>query len=214
MCPVKRRNQKQATRKSRHSMAEEGPTMSKLLSIPVGSSLHKQLSLGLRRFPMSWFVFLLQSQTTAHLTSQHFVKNMFSVSGAYKPEHLFYNTNCDAKQQVMKSSDPFFANMGMCVDVWHFLNKHKATHDFHQEHRNPADYPELKGPDGKWFFNSSVAEQTNVWLGGYHSICHEMLPVKYNFFLDEMICLWNQQIVAKLAADGHHPRHAPHPSEQ
>jgi hypothetical protein len=142
----------------------------------------------------------------------HFVKNAFSVPGAYKPEHLVYDTNCDAKQQVMKSGDPFFADMGMCVDVWHFLNKHKATHDFCQEHCNPADYPELKGPDGKWFFNTSVAEQTNVWLGGYHSICREMLPVKYNFFLDEMICLRNQQIVAKLKKDGHRPRHAPHPS--
>ena len=141
---------------------------------------------------MSWFVFCLQSRTMADLTSQHFIKNAFSVPGAYKPKHLFYNTNCDAKQQVIKSSDPFFANMGMCVDIWHFLDKHKAKDDFCQEHCNPANYPELKGPDGKWFFNLSVAEQTNVWLGGYHfrafsaknSTCMRNLCVKITH-LDE-----------------------------
>ncbi|KAJ7882358.1 hypothetical protein B0H14DRAFT_3755558 [Mycena olivaceomarginata] len=137
-----------------------------------------------------------------------FVQAAFSVPAAYKPEHLVYDTNCDAKQQV--NANPvqwaWFKDMGMCVDVWHFLNKHAVTHQFCQEHCNPADYPELLGPDGKWFFNKSVAEQTNVWLGGYHSMCREMLPVKYNFFLDEMIRLRNEAVVAKLAQDGHEPR--------
>jgi hypothetical protein len=52
-------------------------------------------------------------------------------------------------------------------------------------------------------------EQTNVWLGGYHSMCCEMLPVKYNFFLDEMVRLRNEMVVVKLAQDGHEPRRAP-----
>ncbi|KAF8168554.1 hypothetical protein B0H34DRAFT_779819 [Crassisporium funariophilum] len=66
-----------------------------------------------------------------------FVKNMFS-----------YDTNCNAKQQVMARGDPFFEQIGMCGDVWHFLNKHQVTHVFCQEHCNPANYPELMGPDG------------------------------------------------------------------
>ncbi|KAJ7674269.1 hypothetical protein B0H14DRAFT_3687488 [Mycena olivaceomarginata] len=140
-----------------------------------------------------------------------FVQAVFSVPAAHKPEHLMYDTNCDAKQQV--NANPvqwaWFKDMGMCVNIWHFLNKHAVTHQFCQEHCNPADYPELLGPDGKWFFNTSVAEQTNVWLGGYHSMCREMLPVKYNFFLDEMIRLRNEAVVAKLAQDGHEPRRAP-----
>jgi len=37
------------------------------------------------------------------------------------------------------------------------------------------------------FFNASIAEQTNVWLEGYHSMCWEMHVDKYNYFLDEMI---------------------------
>jgi hypothetical protein len=71
-------------------------------------------------------------------------------------------------------------------------------------------YPELMTEEGKWFFNTSIAEQTNVW-GGYHSICWEMLPVKYDFFLDEMIRLRNIEVVKSLEAAGHHPDH--HPSE-
>lgn len=139
------------------------------------------------------------------------MKNTFSVPGAHKPEHLIYDTNCDAKQQVMATGDTFFANIGMCVDVWHFLNKHKVTHDFCQRYCNPANYPELMDDSGSWFFNTSIAKQTNVWLGGYHSICREMLPVKYNFFLDEMIRLHNRIIVQWLRNDGHNPHHAPPP---
>ncbi|KAJ7630261.1 hypothetical protein FB45DRAFT_792746 [Roridomyces roridus] len=141
-----------------------------------------------------------------------FVQKTFSVTRAFKPEHFVYDTNCDAKQQVEANPEAWwwFKDVGMSVDVFHFLHKHKISHEFCQEHCNPADHPELMGPDGKWFFNTSVAEQTNVWLGGYHSICREMLPVKYNFFLDEMIRLRNQQTVAKLAVGGHNPRERLH----
>jgi len=57
-----------------------------------------------------------------------------------------------------------------------------------------------------WFFNTSVAEQTNAWLGGYHSMCCEMLPAKFDFFLDEMIRLRNIEIIQRLQEKGHHPR--------
>ena len=98
----------------------------------------------------------------------------------------------------------------MCVDVWHFINKHKTRDTFCQDNCNPADYPELMDSDGKsWFFNTSVAEQTNAWIGGYRPICREMIPVKYNFFLDEMIRLRNEITVTRLEAQGHRPRHAP-----
>ncbi|KAJ7090836.1 hypothetical protein B0H15DRAFT_948600 [Mycena belliarum] len=142
-----------------------------------------------------------------------FVKNTFSVPGAHKPDHFIYDTNCDAKQQVMKEPrDTWWDSVGMSVDVWHFLNKHKVSHEFCQKYCNPADFPELLNEDGKtWFFNTSIAEQVNVWLGGYHAIVREMLPVKYNFFLDEMIRLRNITTVAQLERDGHRPRHAPPP---
>ncbi|KAF7342835.1 hypothetical protein MSAN_01999500 [Mycena sanguinolenta] len=136
------------------------------------------------------------------------LQKTFSVPRAVKPEHFVYDTNCDARQQVLAHPDEWawFLDVGMSVDVFHFLNKHSVTHTFCQEHCNPAMFPELMDEDGGWFFNTSVAEQTNVWLGGYHSMCREMKPVKYSFFLDEMIRLRNEITVAKLAVDGHHPR--------
>ncbi|KAF7332740.1 hypothetical protein MKEN_00157500 [Mycena kentingensis (nom. inval.)] len=138
-----------------------------------------------------------------------FVQTAFSVPGAFKPEHLVYDTNCDAKQQVNANKEhwSWFSDVGMSVDVFHFLHKHDVGHAFCNEHCNPILFPEMLGDDGRsWYFNTSIAEQTNVWFGGYHSMCREMLPVKYNFFLDEMIRLRNLSTLAKLADDGHNPR--------
>ncbi|KAJ7489705.1 hypothetical protein B0H11DRAFT_1860262 [Mycena galericulata] len=138
-----------------------------------------------------------------------FVQKAFSVPGAHKPEHFIYDTNCDAKQQVNAHPEAWswFKDVGMTVDVFHFLNKHDVGHTFCQENCNPVSCPELMNPDGKtWYFNTSIAEQTNVWLGGYHSMCREMLPTKYNFFLDEMIRLRNKITISKLSADGQNPR--------
>ena len=49
---------------------------------------------------------------------------------------------------------------------------------------------------------TSILQQTNVWLGGYHSMCREMRVDKYNYFLDEMIMRKNRLMKAKLAKDG------------
>jgi len=132
------------------------------------------------------------------------LKNAFSVPGSQKPEHIFYDTNCDARQQAEK--DPWFHNVGMCVDAWHFRNKHAVTHQYCQLNCNPAMYPELMDDFGGWFFNTSIVEQTNTWLGGYHSMCREMLPEKYDFFLDEMARLQNIEVIQRLERKGHCPR--------
>lgn len=66
-------------------------------------------------------------------------------------------------------------------------------------------YPELMNDDGQWYFNTSVAEQTNAWLGEYHSMCREMLPAKYDFFLDEMIRLRNIEVLRRLQDVGYKP---------
>ena len=130
--------------------------------------------------------------------------------GAQKPEHFIYDTACDAKQQVEARKEEWWQGIGMCVDVWHLLNKHKTTHEYCQKNCNPLDYPELMNDDESgWWFNTSIAEQINVWLGSYHAICREMLPVKYNFFLDEMIHLRNVITITSLEVRGLQPRYSP-----
>ncbi|EIW74458.1 hypothetical protein CONPUDRAFT_67527 [Coniophora puteana RWD-64-598 SS2] len=126
-------------------------------------------------------------------------ETLFTVPGARKPEHFIYDTACDAHRQAQNRQSNFWKGTGMCVDVWHLKNKHKTTHDYCRINCNPANYPELKTPDGKgWYFNTSVAEQVNVWLGGYQAIVREMLPTKFNFFLDEMVRLRNINTIESL----------------
>jgi hypothetical protein len=65
-------------------------------------------------------------------------------------------------------------------------------------------YTDVNGEE-KWYFNSSIAEQTNVWFGKFHPICREMDAIHYEFFLNVMILLYNQRKKAQLDADGFHP---------
>ncbi|KAF8433094.1 hypothetical protein L210DRAFT_932925 [Boletus edulis BED1] len=72
-----------------------------------------------------------------------------------------------------------------------------------KENCNPATFPELISEDEQgWFFSSSTAEQMNVWIGGYHAICREMVVDKYDFFLDQMILHCNRVTRAKLNGQG------------
>jgi hypothetical protein len=121
------------------------------------------------------------------------------------PNHIFFDNNCTLGKMV--KNNPIFKNVGLTVDVFHFTCKHTESDTFCQEHCNPHAYPELLRDDGGWYFNSSIAEQTNVWLGGYHSMCREMRVDKYNYFLDEMIMRKNRLTKAKLAKDGMNPRY-------
>ena len=85
-------------------------------------------------------------------------------------------------------------------------SKHKDTDDFCTKYCNPARFDFLIKEDGKsWRFNSSAAEMTNAWFGGFQSIVREMRKERYEFFLDEMIKLRNRLIVDELARKGHSP---------
>jgi len=96
-------------------------------------------------------------------------------------EHIFFDNNCSIKKIV--KNNPVFQDVGLTVDVFHFKCKHSNEDLFCQRNCNPSAYPELLGENGKaWYFNSSIAEQTNAWLGGYQSICHEMTAHRFNFF--------------------------------
>ena len=126
---------------------------------------------------------------------------------AIKLDHIFFDNNCSLAQHV--KADLYFNNIGLSVDVFHFKSKHKESHTFCQENCNPAAFSELVSQDGGWFFNSLIAEQTNVWIGGYHAICREMLVDKYNFFLDQMILRCNRVTRAKLDRQGARPGNWP-----
>jgi hypothetical protein len=126
-----------------------------------------------------------------------------------QPDHIFFDNNCMLAKMV--KDDAFFKDIGLTVDVFHFKSKHSEKDTFCQEHCNPAAYQELIAEDNEgWYFNSSIAEQTNVWLGAYHAICREMLVDKYTFFLDEMILRRNRMTRGKLMKEGKSPQNWPY----
>lgn len=128
----------------------------------------------------------------------------------FLPRLLIYDNGCRLYVHCEASGDTLHHHIGMPVDVFHWKSKHKKTDDACSIHCNPYNFPELLQDDKEsWFFNTSVAEQTNVWMGGYHAILREMTGVKYDFFLDQSIMDKNELTRAKLAADGRLPDYRP-----
>jgi hypothetical protein len=131
------------------------------------------------------------------------IKKVYRLPGTM-PDHIFFDNNCTLAKMV--KNDPDFKNVGLTVDVFHFKCKHSEKDTFCQSNCNPVAYPELLGSGAQqWYFNSSVAEQTNAWIGGYHSICREMEVHRYNFFLDEMIRRRNLITLERLNKGGFRP---------
>src|SRR6266508_4900694 len=109
---------------------------------------------------------------STNFTYKEMIKRTYRIPGTML-DHIFYDNNCHIAKMV--KNDPVFQSVGLTVDVFHFKCKHSERDAFCQENCNPAAYPELLGTDGQqWYFNSSVVEQTNAWLGGYLAICREM----------------------------------------
>ncbi len=127
----------------------------------------------------------------------------------HKPSISHYDTNCKLYQYSAANNGTIHLKMGLPVDVFHWKTKHKKTDIECQVHCNPYNFPELLTEDGQWAFNSSIAEQTNMWLGGFSSIVREMGVDKYNFLLDELVMRKNELTKAKLAAEGYIPSYIP-----
>ncbi|KAG2131405.1 uncharacterized protein EDB93DRAFT_1255512 [Suillus bovinus] len=135
------------------------------------------------------------------------IKHVFR-SDDIKPKHIFYDNNCMLSKIV--KDDVYFKDIGLSVNIFHFNCKHAITDRWCQENCNPASFEHLLGEDGAgWYFNSSVAEQTNIWFGGYHAICREMIVHRYRFFLDEMVLQKNRLTRAKLEKEGRCPANWP-----
>lgn len=100
--------------------------------------------------------------------------------------------------------DHYFNNCIMPVDVFHMKSKHKKSDTFCGRFCNPAMFPDLM-VNGQWRFNSSAAEITNAWFGGFQSMVREMRKEHYEFFLDEMTKLCNRMLVRDLHKKGTHP---------
>jgi hypothetical protein len=145
----------------------------------------------------------------AHILFQDLLKSTYDFNRDNLPDALMYDNNCQLQSHLQAEGDTFFQRCILAVDVFHFKSKHKITDEFCQKHCNPALWKELLNEDGTWVFNSSAAEQCNVWLQGYQAIVREMLAYRYEFFLDEVIMRRNEIMIEKLKIAGKAPYRVP-----
>jgi CxC6 like cysteine cluster associated with KDZ transposases/CxC5 like cysteine cluster associated with KDZ transposases len=136
------------------------------------------------------------------------IHKVFRVQGSM-PDIIFYDNNCSMYKHLRAQGDNLYKFVGFPVDVFHWKCKHKKSDVECSVHCNPYTFKELLGEEKTWYFNSSIAEQTNVWLGGYHSILPEMGAAKYEFFLNEMIRRKNILTIEKLENDKARPSRIP-----
>ncbi|KAI0707148.1 hypothetical protein C8Q76DRAFT_817301 [Earliella scabrosa] len=126
-----------------------------------------------------------------------------------QPSFCFFDNNCQLLKHIRASGETRLSNVGLPVDVFHATVKHKDSDAYCAMNCNPASFPELM--QGKeWLFNSSIAEQTNGWFGKFLPIVREMTKIHHNFFLDEMIMIYNEWKVSTLAQRGAKPRIVPY----
>lgn len=141
------------------------------------------------------------------MNAQDFLRATFPSSHPRAlPSYIFYDNNCKLYEHLQANGDQdLLGKVGLPVDVFHHQKKHKATDIFCQTHCNPAHFKELVGEHNGWIFNSSAAEQANVWFGGFRAIVREMTVPRYNYFLDKMIEVRNQFLIANLEKQGAGP---------
>ncbi|KAH9829321.1 uncharacterized protein C8Q71DRAFT_718446, partial [Rhodofomes roseus] len=138
---------------------------------------------------------------------QQFWRQLFPTRASL-PAVLWHDQNCRLWRLLRNADEEtqkFFAGSALPVDVFHFKCKHKEGDVICGTHCNPYIWNELRTEEGKWRFNSSAAEQANVWFGSFQAITREMQVDRYNFFLDEMVKRHNRLVVAELQRKGHHP---------
>ncbi|KZT60570.1 hypothetical protein CALCODRAFT_416579, partial [Calocera cornea HHB12733] len=128
------------------------------------------------------------------------------------PDVVFYDNNCQLHRYIADRPKlrHHFQDTALVVDIFHYKTKHSIADEYCGRHCNALVYPELFDEEKKtWTFNSSACEQTNAWINNYQSIVREMLPVRYEFFLDEVIKERNRHIVEELRKRGHMPHLVP-----
>ena len=143
-------------------------------------------------------------------TSQRFILATFpSHFPRALPSFIFFDNNCSLLKHLLSIGEERLLEIGLPVDVFHALRKHKESDGFCQLNCNPAGYPELYNALHEWLFNSSAAEQANVWFGKFLPVVREMSEIHYNFTVNEMILIRNEYTVSVLKKRGVHPRLVP-----
>jgi hypothetical protein len=143
---------------------------------------------------------------------QDFGESTLSKPGMPTLNLFIFGSACRLSLHVKAQGKHWWDSIGLPVDIFHFKSKHKETDQHCREYCNPAMFEDVlvvneKTGKEEWYFNTSISEQNNIWLGGFHTMCRDMRAVFYDFFLDEMIRLQNEVTLVRLHLQGPEPRY-------
>ncbi|KZV93219.1 hypothetical protein EXIGLDRAFT_768232 [Exidia glandulosa HHB12029] len=110
------------------------------------------------------------------------------------PSCMWHDNNCTILRMLERAEDTYFKHIALPVDVFHFKCKHKESDLFCSMNCNPMQWADLQ-VDGKWAFNSSAAEQANVWMGGFRAIVREMRPDRAIFLGKFLVMYFSVDLV-------------------
>ncbi|EGG11952.1 uncharacterized protein MELLADRAFT_70637 [Melampsora larici-populina 98AG31] len=114
------------------------------------------------------------------------------------PEVVFYDNACRLTEHIYSGDTERSQFLGTVIPVDPFHHRsHADSDEFCKLFTDPHLFPDIQ-EGGRWIFNASAAELTNIWFGGYASMCRNMHPLLYNLFLEEMIYLRNMWLTKKL----------------
>lgn len=113
------------------------------------------------------------------LRVQVFCRSIFPPSSpGLEPDFLFFDNACSLRSHLRGCDHQgLLKRMALVVDSFHF-STHKHSNVECQQFCNPSSYPVLRSHDGAWLFNSSAAEQANVWFGKFQTRVREMNVVR------------------------------------
>lgn len=95
-----------------------------------------------------------------------------------EPDFLFFDNACNLRSYARNRQFYDFLNrVAIVVDAFHFSG-HSADDDDCRLNCDPKVFPVLKTLDGGWLFNSSAAEQVNVWFGKFQTKVREMNVIR------------------------------------
>ncbi|EGG08161.1 uncharacterized protein MELLADRAFT_84934 [Melampsora larici-populina 98AG31] len=116
------------------------------------------------------------------------------------PEVIFYDNACNLLKVIHNGDrDPApFKHSIIPVDPFHH-RAHKETDEFCQRYTDPKKFPDLQ-ENGSWIFNASAGELSNIWYGGFASMCRNMQATRYKYFLEDMVEWRNLWLTDALSA--------------
>ncbi|EGG12467.1 uncharacterized protein MELLADRAFT_70606 [Melampsora larici-populina 98AG31] len=143
---------------------------------------------------------ILARKTFYHAESvsavKHFLEDTFPQG---MPEVVFYDNACRLTEHIYHGSGETQRFQGTVIPVDPFHHRSHAESDqFCKLFTDPKLFPDIQ-ENGQWIFNASAAELTNIWYGGFASMCRNMHSLRYNFFLEEMVYLRNMWLTKKLS---------------